>query len=173
MVRAAGLALLLAGLGFAAAGCGSSGGGIAAATTTTTTTTTTTRTAAFQAFQTCLASKGVRLPSRPFGQGFRPRTATTTTPGTRPRGGFFTRRNLSPAQQKAFQTCRSKLPAGGRFGPGGRGRPFGSRNPAFAKYTQCLAKHGVKFGGAGDRTKFAKAQAACRPLLPARTAASG
>jgi hypothetical protein len=118
----------------------------------------------------------VTLPARPFGQGDRPRTftaPTTTTPrphGSRPRSGFFGGRNLTPAQQKAFQACRSKLPAGGRFGTGARS---GSSNPAFAKYTQCLAKHGVRFGAGGNRTKFAKAQAACRSLLPTQASSSG
>ena len=174
--------MLLAGLGFAAAGCGSSGGGSAAGTTTSssapaTGTTSSNRGAALQAFQTCLKSKGVTLPARPFGQGNRPRTftapTTTTprTPGSRFRGGFFGGRNLTPVQRKAFQSCRSKLPSGGRFF--GTGPRPGSNNPAFAKYTQCLAKHGVKFGAGGNRTKFAKAQAACRSLLPAPASSSG
>ena len=151
MARAAAFALLLAGLGLGAAGCGG-GGGTAAGTTTTASS----RAAAFQSFETCLKGRGITLPSRPFGPTRRPRA--------------FTRRHLTPAQQKAFQACRSKLPSGGRSGPG---RRAGSRNPAFARYTQCLAKHGVKFGVAGDRTTFAKAQAACRSLLPARTPSSG
>jgi len=165
MVRAATLTIALAALGFAAAGCG--GGGGAAGTTSTTAST---RTAAFQAFQTCLKGKGVTLPARPFGPVTRPKTVTAPSPSARPRGGFFTRRNLTPAQQKALQACRGKLPAGGRFAAG---RRFRSSNPAFAKYTQCLAKHGVKFGVTGDRTKFAQAQAACRSLLPGRSQSSG
>lgn len=176
MVRAATLGVLLAGLGFAAAGCGGAGAGSAAGTTTNSTTPTgSNRAADFQVFQTCLKSKGITLPARPFRRGNRPRTftaptaTTPRTPGSPPRGGFFGR-NLTPAQQKAFQACRSKLPSGGRFRTGPRP---GSNNPEFAKYTQCLAKHGVKFGLRGNRTTFAKAQAACRSLLPAPTSSSG
>jgi hypothetical protein len=154
----AALALGLASLGVVAAGCGGGGGSAHAGTS------------AFQAFESCLKSHGVTLPSRPRGQGAPPDTGTTSTGTTpsRPRGGFgFFRRNLTPAQQKAFQACRGKLPNGGRFGPGTR-RPGGGNNPAFARYTQCLAKHGVKFGAAGQSgSVFRKAQAACRSLLPA------
>jgi hypothetical protein len=182
----AALGLTLASLGFVAAGCGGGGGSASAGTAPATTTSTTTAAAAsgsssgfrngaaLQAFQSCLKSHGVTLPSRPFGRGRPPSTGTTQTGTTqtgttpaRPRGGFFGR-NLTAAQQKAVQACRSKLPNGGRFGPGTGRSGGGGNNPTFAKYTQCLAKHGVKFGAAGQtRTKFQKAQAACRSLLPA------
>ena len=174
----AALALGLASLGVVAAGCGGGGGSAHAGTSASTTTAASGSSsasgfrngAAFQAFESCLKSHGVTLPSRPRGQGAPPDTGTTSTGTTpsRPRGGFgFFRRNLTPAQQKAFQACRGKLPNGGRFGPGTR-RPGGGNNPAFARYTQCLAKHGVKFGAAGQSgSVFRKAQAACRSLLPA------
>ena len=62
----------------------------------------------------------------------------------------------------------SKLPAGtGRFRPGGGSGPGGSQNPAFAKYTQCLGKHGVKFGASSSAAAFRKASAACAKLRPA------
>jgi hypothetical protein len=104
------------------------------------------------------------------------RTGTTQT-GTTPRrpggfagGGFG--RTLTAKQQAAFTLCQSKLPAGARGGAGGfrrggTGAGGANGNPAFAKYTACLAKHGVKFGtSSAGSTTFAKAQAACRSLLP-------
>ena len=97
--------------------------------------------------------------TRRFGQG-----------GSGPGGGGFFGRNLTAAQQKAFTACRSKLPAGtGRFGPGGASGAGGTtQNPAFAKYTQCLSKHGVKFGStSSSAAAFQKASAACAKLRPA------
>jgi hypothetical protein len=177
---------LLLALGLVVSGCGSGAkAGAASATTAATTTTTTTATGpagrsgpssvAFAAYRSCLKAHGVTT----FGfrgAGGRPRTATGTTPtppptstsGQRPRGF---RGTLTAKQRAAFQACRSKLPSGARSGrgfgrPGRSGGPGG--NPAFARYTACLAKHGVEFGShsAGTAT-FAKAQAACRALLPA------
>ena len=177
------LGALLAALGVLAAGCG----GSSSATTVTVTTASSTTSAntqaggrfgaGFQAFQTCLKNAGITVPQftrrPPAGT-----TQTTTTPTTttRRRGGFFgAQRNLTPAQQKAFQTCRSKLPQGG-FGFGGRngggngGPPpqGGFTGGAFAKYTSCLKKHGVTFGKSSSGTAFRKAQTACRSLLPSR-----
>jgi hypothetical protein len=126
--------------------------------------------AAFTAFTTCLKAHGITT----TGFGRRPRGASGPSgasgarprfDGSGPRGGFFGR-NLTAAQQKAFTACRSKLPAG-RFGPG-RGGPGGggTRNPAFAKYTQCLGKHGVKFGASSSAAVFKRASAACAKLRP-------
>ena len=107
---------------------------------------------AFGAFASCLAQHGVKLPQGRF-------------PGRRSASGA-TRPRRTPAEQKAFTACRSKLPGGGRFrgrgGPGGR-----PQSPAFAKYTQCLKAHGVTFGKTSSRTAFQKAQTACARLRPA------
>lgn len=179
-------ALVLGALGFVVAGCGSSSASPPATTTATTSTTTTTstgtgrfNTAAFQKYQSCLKAHGVTLPQfnrRPGGSGQTrtftgppPGTGTSTTP--RRTGGFAGRSaNLTPAQRKATQACQSLLPKGSfRFGQGGRSGA-GAGGAAFAKYTQCLAKHGVKFGQSGQSSSaFTKAQAACKSLLPART----
>ena len=176
-------ALVLGTLGFVVAGCGSSSAAPPAATTTTTSTTTGSagagrfNTAAFQKYQSCLKAHGVTLPqyNRRPGTGGQTRTFTGPPPGagtstTQRRSGFAGRRaNLSPAQQKAAQACQSLLPQGSfRFGQGGRSG--GAGGTAFAKYTQCLAKHGVKFGQSGQSsTAFKKAQTACKSLLPAPT----
>jgi hypothetical protein len=172
MAKALALGALIAGLGLLAAGCGSSSTPSASAAATTTTGTNAQARARFgaglQAFQTCLQQHGVtvlRFSGRRPPTGTAPTTTTTTR---RPRGFGF-QRNLSPAQQKAFQTCRAKLPQGGFGFRGGRGPNRSgppANNPAFAKYTQCLAKHGVKFGQTSNRSAFAKAQTACRSLLP-------
>jgi hypothetical protein len=178
-------ALVLGALGFVVAGCGSSS---AAPPTTTASTTTgsgtgTGRGGAFtadlQKFQSCLKARGVTLPqsTRRPGSGTTrtftgPRPTTTNGTGTnRPGGGFANRfGNLTAAQTKAVQACQSSLPSGSfRGGPGGsRAGGAGAGGAAFAKYTQCLAKHGVKFGQSGATSAaFAKAQAACKSLLPA------
>lgn len=165
------LALVLGVAGLLAAGCGGSGGSKSAASTASTTTTSASAarapTAALQSFRTCLSAHGVTLrrPAAP------PRTANGK-PITRARGrgrsATFLLQRLTPAQRKAFQACRSKLPNGGRFRGFGGGRPGGRANSAFAKYTRCLAQHGVKFGTTGQSASaFRKAQAACRTLLPA------
>lgn len=125
--------------------------------------------AAFEAFRSCLQKAGITgFGGRRAGAGTgtnptdtRPRATT----GLRPRGGFGAgRANLTPAQRKAFTACRSKLPAGARFGPGRRG---GARNPAFARYTRCLSRHGVTFGSTStDPAAFRKASAACARYRP-------
>ena len=111
-------------------------------------------------------------------------TAPTTTGGTSTnrRPGFFGGgAKLTAKQRQAMAACRSKLPNGGRFRPGvgagrggfgfGRGGNGGPSSAAFKKYTQCLAKHGVTLGkGSQNPATFAKAQAACRSLLPTRPA---
>ena len=57
--------------------------------------------------------------------------------------------------------------ASGRNGPLPPAGGGGGANPAFAKYTQCLAKHGVKFGTASaSGAAFAKASKACAKLRP-------
>jgi hypothetical protein len=163
MARGRGGSVLAAGalvgaLALLAAGCGGSGKAASGTTTTTPAAAAGARTTAFQAFRQCLQQHGVTLPQS--GGTARPRT-----PGV---GGF--RRNLTSTQQKAFTTCRSKLPSGGLgFRPGNGGR---FRSPAFAKYTQCLRAHGVTFGKAAAASAFQKAQAACakyRPTTPTTT----
>lgn len=165
------LALVLGVAGLLVAGCGASGGSKGATSTAGTTTTSSgaarTPAAALQSFRTCLSAHGVTL-RRPAA----PPRAANGKPATRPRGrgrsAIFLLQRLTPAQRKAYQACRSKLPDSGRFRGFGGGRPGGRSNPAFAKYTRCLAQHGVKFGATGqNRTAFRKAQAACRSLLPA------
>jgi len=158
-----------------AAGCGSTSSAASAPATTAAGTTTTGAAAGFAAFQACLKQHGITVNFG--GRGFRrPGAAGGTTPTpppagqttTTPRPGGF-RRNLTPAQRKAFTACRSKLPAGG-FGrrPGGFG---GGGNPAFAKYTACLRTHGVTFGSTSpNSTTYKKATAACRSLLPSAPA---
>lgn len=160
--------LLLGGLGLLAAGCGGSGNAAQGATTSTQSTTTAASTplarpAAFRAFQSCLRAHGIDLhlprlrpPARPPGA---PR---------RGRSGLFLLGRLTQAQRLAFRTCRGKLPkgAGGRFRGGGPGRLRGAGSPAFARYTRCLAQHGVRFGTRQDPSAFRKAQTACRALLP-------
>jgi hypothetical protein len=166
------LGALLAALGVLAAACG----GTSKATVTQTVTTPASGNGAagagggLQALRTCLQQHGVTLPQ------FTPRQRTGTTPTTttRRRGGsgFFGGQGQTPAQQKAFQACQSKLPQGG-FGFRGRNGnnppPGGSNNSGFAKYTSCLKKHGVTFGKTSSGSAFQKAQAACRSLLPTRT----
>jgi hypothetical protein len=165
---------LLAGLAFLVAGCGGSSAGTNAPSTTTTGTSPATQgrsSAAFQAFSACLKQHGVTVPA--FG-GRRPgeRSGTRTTPPTSGSGArTFPRRALSPAQQKAYQACQSKLPSGGAFGRGRFGG--GSQSPAFAKYTKCLKAHGVSFGGAQNATKFQKAQQACAKYRPAFGSGAG
>jgi len=169
-VTIAALGALLAALGVIAAGCGGGGSASASATTAASTTTTATGRArfgqAFQTFQTCLQQHGVTVPT--FNR--RPAPPSTTTAQQRPPRGRFFQRNISPKQQQAFQACRAKLPQrpGGGFGfrPRGGGAP---NSGAFAKYTQCLKKHGVVFGKTSSPSAFRKAQVACRSLLPSRT----
>ena len=172
------LALLVVPLTLVAAGCGGSGSSAPATTTTGGASGSAAggaRGAAFAAFASCLKAHGIATTGfggfgrRPGGASG-PIGATGTRPrfdGSGPRGGpGAPGGNLTAAQQKAFTTCRSKLPAGtGRFGPGGGGGGTG-RNPAFAKYTQCLSKHGVKLGSSSAPAVFKKASAACAKLRP-------
>jgi hypothetical protein len=187
------MVLVVVPLALLAAGCGGSSGSSAPATTTTAGASGVTGAgnAALTAFTSCLKQHGITTTG--FGGfGGRPRGATgrfgpTGASGRRfgpsgasgrfgptgasgRRGGGFLGRNLTAAQQKAFTACRSKLPAGtGGFRTGGGGGAGGAgANPAFAKYTQCLAKHGVKFGTASaSGAAFAKASKACAKLRPA------
>ncbi|HEX5449844.1 MAG TPA: hypothetical protein VFW85_07275 [Gaiellaceae bacterium] len=177
IIGAAGTAFVVGSLGFLAAGCGSTSH--AAATTASTSATTTTTggnrsafSADFQKFQSCLKNHGVTIPTfraRPGGQ---QRTFTgpkPANPGSGPiriGGGGFAQRavNLTPKQRSALAACQKLLPNGGK---GQTFRARGAGGAGFAKYTACLKQHGVTFGGANqNQTKFAKAQAACRSLLP-------
>jgi hypothetical protein len=169
-------------LALLAAGCGGSSNSSAPPTTTAAGASGPSgpQSAALAAFTSCLKQHGITTTG--FGGfGGRPRGATGRigpsggsgrvgpAGASGRRGGGFGR-NLTAAQQKAFTACRSKLPAGtGRFRPGGAGGAGGgAANPAFAKYTQCLAKHGVKFGTASaSGSAFAKASKACAKLRPA------
>jgi len=170
---------LVAALVATVAGCGATSSAASAPATTAAGTTTTGGAPGFAAFQACLKQHGVTVSfggrrfRRPGATGATGGTTTTPPPDGQgngaPRpggpgaGGF--RRNLNPAQQKAFTACRSQLPAGG-FGrrPGGFG---GGGNGAFAKYTACLRKHGVTFGATSSGSSTYKlASTACRSLLP-------
>jgi hypothetical protein len=145
-----------------AAGCGSSSNSASSSTATTTPATTTpgggTNSAAFQAFQTCLAQHGVT--------GFTPGAGR---PGGGGGGGAGSTRTA--AQQQAFTACRSELPSGGFPGRGGGGAGPGrnASNPAFAKYTACLKQHGVTLGGSNSQKAFATASAACAKYRPTTT----
>ena len=178
VVRAA-TALLIVPLAFLAAGCGSSSN--SAGTTTTQTTSgaagggTGSQTAALAAFQSCLKQHGITTTGGfggpPGGSGANP--PPSSGQGGAPPAGASGRSggpagNLTPAQQKAFTACRSKLPAGGAgLGPGGQRGPGQTANPAFTRYTKCLGQHGVKFGSTnGNTTAFKKASAACAKYLP-------
>jgi hypothetical protein len=159
-----------------AAGCGSNGSPSAASATTTTTSTAPggagggANTADRTAFNTCLAQHGVKLPGRPPGGGGGGAGGggggggggngqpPAGGPGGGGGGGFA---NLTAAQRAAFTACRSKLPAGGRFGGGNR-----ANNPAFAQYNACLKKNGVTLGASNNQKTFAKAQAACAKYAP-------
>jgi hypothetical protein len=181
---------VLATLAFVAAGCGGSSSASSSTPPAATTTNSAAgtganagagnRTAAFQAFTTCLKQHGVSTAAGfgfGFGRGRRPGaggsgtgTGTNPTPPatgqTRPR-----RPTLTATQQKALQTCRSKLPNGGNFNGGGggfRGRNGGggANTPALARYTQCLKTHGVTFGTATKPATFQKAQKACAKFRP-------
>jgi hypothetical protein len=166
----AALGAALAGIAVLAAGCGgtstASTGRTAGTTTTTTTTTSLQQGGGFAAFQSCLKSHGVTIARPNRGTGTPPAGGAPPS-GGRTGGGAFGQ-NLTAAQQKAVTACRSKLPNNGRLGQGRPGAGGGTTNPAVAKYTQCLRQHGVTFGSTSqNRTKFQKAQAACRSLLPA------
>jgi hypothetical protein len=149
-----------------ASGCGGSSPTAASTTTTSTTTTTggaaatATATAAFRA---CLAKAGVNLPSG-FGNGRPPQGGSGQAPpgaGQAPPTGR--QPSFSAKQRRAFASCQSKLPAGARGGGFPRG---GQSNPALAKYTSCLRKHGVTLGASNNQSAFKKASAACAKYAP-------
>jgi hypothetical protein len=153
-----------------AAGCGGGGSSGSAAAASTTTGTTTTAppgggpdAAAFGAYRACLSAHGVTLPARPRGgQG-----GTPPAPGRGPQRRFG---QLTAKQRQAMTACQSKRPAG-RFGGGSASGRL--QNPALAKYTACLKSHGVTFGSTTpSSSRFAKAQVACKSLLPTNTGGS-
>jgi len=162
-LRAFGAALLVA-LALVVAGCGSSSSSASSPSPTSTVPANAGNRAA-SAFNTCLAQHGVKLPAG-FGSNGRPPQGGAGQPpqgGQVPQGGGQPPA-FSAKQQKAFSACRSKLPAGARanFGfPGG-----GQNNPALTKYTNCLRKHGVTFGGSNNQSAFKKASAACAKYAP-------
>jgi hypothetical protein len=171
-------ALLVVALALVVAGCGGSSSPSSAGTATAPTTTTGsgaqsgTQSAAFQAFQACVAKAGIKTNfggGRP-GSGTPPAGGSRPSGGTPPAGGFGAGRNLTAAQQQALTACRAKLPAG--FTPGrGGGRPGGTANPALAKYTTCLKQHGVTLGASTKAATFKKASAACAKYAPRGAAA--
>jgi hypothetical protein len=171
-------AVLVVVLVLVVAGCGGSSSSSSSATTTTTTTTNGAGTqsgaqsAAFKAFQTCLADAGIKTNfggGRPGGT--RPAGGSRPAGGTPPAGGGFGgARNLTATQQKAFTACQAKLPAGAGRG-GFAGRPNGgATSPALAKYTTCLKQHGVTLGASTKPATFKKASAACAKVAPAGAA---
>jgi hypothetical protein len=147
-----------------AAGCGGSSPTAVSTTTTSTTTTTGGAATATAAFRACLAKAGVNLPAG-FGNGRPPQGGSGQAPpgaGQVPPTGR--QPSLTAKQRSAFASCQSKLPAGAR----GRGfPPRGQSNPALAKYTSCLRKHGVTFGASNNQSAFKKASAACAKYAPA------
>lgn len=177
--RAAGSALALTLLAAACVlvvtACGSSSSAAPASTTTTASSSTSTANAtrptgttavgeSFAAYQTCLKSHGVTVPT---GDGFAAGagTPTTTTPSTPVTTTPRTRQAVPAADQKALTACAGLRPSGGFAGSGG----FTSTNPAFTKLETCLKSHGVQTGTAAPRTSTAyqSALTACRSLLPA------
>jgi hypothetical protein len=155
-LKAAFAALTLAGA-LTAAGCGGSSGANASSATTSTGSSST---QAGAAFRDCLAKHGLKLPAG-FGRNA-PRPGSGQPPQGQPPQGAR-RFNPGGKEAKAFAACRSKLPAGARAFTGGTGR---QGNPAFAKYTSCLRKHGVTFGGSNNQAVFKKASAACAKYAP-------
>lgn len=147
-------------LALVAAGCGGS-----SPTSASTAATSTTRGGTATAFRACLAQQGVKLPSG-FGSGGPPQGGAGQPPqggaGQAPQGGRPP--SFSTKQQKAFSACRSKLPAGANANGGFPGG--GQNNPALTKYTSCLRKHGVTFGGSNNQSAFKKASAACAKYAP-------
>lgn len=177
--RAAGSALALTLLAAACmlvvTACGSSSSAAPASTTTTASSSTSTANAttptsttavgeSLAAYQSCLKSHGVTLPT---GGGFAPGagTPTTTTPSTPVTTTPRTKQAVPAADQKALTACASLRPSGGFAGSSG----FTSTNPAFTKLETCLKTHGVQTGTAASRTSTAyqSAVTACRSLLPA------
>lgn len=131
----------------------------AASTTTSTTTTpggasrpkpTASEKKAEAAFQKCLSSHGVTLPSRPSGgSGAHPYGGTTG--GTFPSGsgGFHGGPGggaTSTKFSKAFADCKKLAPKGfgGGFGGGSfDAKPTAAQQQALATYEQCMSSHGV------------------------------
>jgi hypothetical protein len=148
-----------------AAGCGGSSPTAASQATTSTTATAGGGSAETAAFRACLAKAGIKLPSG-FGNARPPQGG----PGQAPPGGAGQtppngrQPSVNAKQRRAFASCQSKLPAGARAGGFPRG---GQSNPALAKYTSCLRKHGVTFGGSSNQSAFKKANAACAKYAPA------
>jgi hypothetical protein len=86
--------------------------------------------AAFLAFSQCMRAHGVpNFPDIRQGMQIRKTPDSTTVNGVQIN---------SPAFQSAMQTCRSKLPNGGRPGP-----LTASQRQAMLKFSQCMRSHGV------------------------------
>jgi hypothetical protein len=157
--------------GLVLSGCGGGSAGASA--------TSTTKPAASEtAFQNCLKSHGVTLPSRPAGSGSFPTgSGSSPTGGSFPAGGFGGgggggSGNSTFAQ--AFQACASLRPAGS----GGFGGGSGTQSLALKTYVNCLAIHGVTIpSGSGETSalralstdptaKDKTAETACAALRP-------
>jgi hypothetical protein len=103
------------------------------------------------AFQKCLSSHGVTLPSRPTGggSGFPP---SGGTPGGTFRHGSYPGGpgggGASTKFSKAFAACQKLAPkgfgGGFRGGPGGSFKPTAAEQQALTTYEQCMSSHGVQ-----------------------------
>jgi hypothetical protein len=136
---------------------------------------------AFAAFEACLKSKGVTM-TFGVGRGGKPPSGSSSggsSSGGSAQGGAGGQPKLTPKQQAAFTSCRSKLPKqafGGRGFGGGGGF---TNSAAFAAYRNCLSEHGYQLpnfrpgqGGSTSTTrpvltpKDTAAMTACAPLRP-------
>jgi hypothetical protein len=158
-----------------AAACGSSGPDQPAAASAQT---------GLAAYQSCLGSHGVTLPSNTGRPSFSPGARPSFSPGARPSfspggggggggfgGGLFGTQAPSGVDQStwdaALQACASVRPTAGPSGNRGGGNDSATR-----AYRNCLTEHGAASAGplaTSDPTVVA-AMAACAPLRP--TAAS-
>jgi len=103
---------------------------------------------AITAFQKCLSSHGVKLPSHPAGGGSPGGSAGSSFP----HGGFTgSPGSGSSAFSKAFAACGKLAPKGfgGGFGAGtgraaGQFKPTAAQQAALSTYEQCMSSHGVQ-----------------------------
>lgn len=132
-----------------------------------------------EALRTCLAEKGITLPSRDP-DASRPTDMPTAAPTGRPQDGQGFGRGFADGtgpglpdgvDQQAFQDAMQACGGGSFFGGG----PNGPGGTAFEAYVSCLTDHGVTMSTAGPRTqldssdpKVAAAEKTCAPLRPSR-----